>query len=93
VFQHCSIKLANQFDGNLQINNIKSWHSSAHYTANVTVLPYYVLLSSVLRLPITAKVALSSPIFVTLITEAIRSPEPSVLTKPHDLGLRRRHSS
>jgi hypothetical protein len=40
-----------------------------------------VVLGSVLRLLVTAKVAPSSPIIVTLIMETIRSPETSVLIR------------
>jgi hypothetical protein len=39
------------------------------------------LLHSLLRLLVTANVVHSSPIFVTLIVEAVRSSETSVLTR------------
>jgi hypothetical protein len=50
-------------------------HRVAHIRADVSKC-------SVLRLLITAKVFPSSPVFITLIMEAIRSSETSVLRRP-----------
>jgi hypothetical protein len=49
-------------------------------TSNLTRLHRY-LLRSVRRLPVTANVVPSSPILVTLIMEALRSSETSVLIR------------
>jgi hypothetical protein len=48
-----------------------------------TLAVYLVFLRSVLRLLVTASVVLSSPILVTLMMEALRSSEKSVLNKSH----------
>jgi hypothetical protein len=44
-------------------------------------LLYEILLRSVLRLLVTANFVLSAPILDTEMTEAIRSPETSILTR------------
>jgi hypothetical protein len=48
---------------------------------------YQMFLRSVLRLLVTANVVPSSPILVTLMMEAIRSSETSVLTKAISRGI------
>jgi hypothetical protein len=52
-----------------------------------------IFLRSVLRLLVNANVVPSSPICVTLMMEAIRSSETSVLTRTTQCHRRRRHSS
>jgi hypothetical protein len=57
-------------------------HSLRHESANnQRSRNKAVLLSSVLRLLVTANIVSSSPIIVTLMMEAIRSSETSVLTR------------
>jgi hypothetical protein len=48
---------------------------------HTTSVAHIVFLRSVRRLPVTANVVPSSPIFVTLMMEALRSSETSVLTR------------
>jgi hypothetical protein len=52
-----------------------------------TILLYVVFLLSVRRLLVTANVVPSSPNFVTVMTEAIRSSETSVLTRAKRLNI------